>query len=71
MRSKEEKWEAAVRNIRARWPEETKKFSNHAIACMWEDFYFSDDYGNNDEKLPDWFYLLPDYQAIRNGCGND
>jgi hypothetical protein len=38
---------------------------------MYEDFYFSADAGDNDAKLPEWFTLLPNYQAIRDGCGND
>jgi len=51
-----------VYNVRHRWPDDTKQYSDLAIACMYDDFSFSDDFGNNDEKFPSWFAKLPEYE---------
>jgi hypothetical protein len=51
-----------VRNIRHRWPAEVANVSDTAIAKLYRDFGQSEDHGNNDEKLPEWFPSLPDYE---------
>lgn len=52
----------AVSNLRRRWTKELEPYSDLAIAAMYEGFYFSDDAGSNDEKLPNWFGMLPQLQ---------
>jgi hypothetical protein len=51
-----------VKNIRYRWPDELKGVSDEAIAQLYRDFSGSTDHGNNDEKLPEWFQDLPNYE---------
>ena len=46
---------AVVANLRHRWPEELKNFSDQQIADVYHDFSVSDDYGDNDAKFPLWF----------------
>lgn len=40
-------------NLRYRWPE-LKAIEDNPLASLYEDFYFSDDAGNNDAKFPKW-----------------
>jgi hypothetical protein len=47
-----------VRNLRHRWPDELTPFSDRAILDLYTDFAQSEDYGNNDEKFPEWFDML-------------
>lgn len=47
-----------VPNLRHRWPKELSVFSDTAIAMAYEDFSISDDFGNNDEKFPEWFDVI-------------
>jgi hypothetical protein len=44
-------------NLLSRWPE-LSKYPPDAVAELYEDFSMSDDYGNNDEKFPEWFDML-------------
>lgn len=52
----------AVPTLRGRWPKELAPYSDIVIATMFNDFYFSDDAGDNDNKFPTWFNMLPDYK---------
>lgn len=52
-----------VPNLRYRWPKELENYSDRIIALLYEDFYFSEDAGNNDEKFPEWFGMLNQYQT--------
>jgi hypothetical protein len=47
-----------VPNLRNRWPEELKPYTDNQIASVYENFSLSDEYGNNDEKFPEWFSLI-------------
>jgi hypothetical protein len=49
-------------NLRGRWPEALGPYSDQAIVACYNDFSLSVDYGNNDEKFPEWFYSIPDYE---------
>lgn len=48
----------SVPNLRRRWPKELEKYSDRAIALVYDYFYFSEDAGNNDEKFPEWFDMI-------------
>lgn len=48
----------AVPNLRYRWPEELRPYSDNQVAALYEQFSFSEDFGNNDEKFPEWFSML-------------
>lgn len=50
-----------VPNLRQRWQSELELFTANQIAALYEDFSLSDEYGDNDEKLPSWFPMLPNY----------
>lgn len=65
MNRREQTIKYSVPNLRYRWKKELSKYSDNAVAACYEDFYFSEDYGNNDEKFPTWFELLPEYEAER------
>lgn len=52
----------AVPTLRQRWPKELAPYSDRIIAILFNDFYFSEDAGNNDAKFPTWFGMLPDYK---------
>ncbi len=47
----------ALPNIRRRWPE-LDKYSDNEVAELYENFSLSEDFGNNDEKFPEWFDML-------------
>lgn len=47
-----------VPNLRVRWPNELEAFSDNAVAALYEDFAISEDFGDNDEKFPEWFDML-------------
>lgn len=51
-----------VPNLRHKWPNELKNYSDKAIALCYDDFSYSDDFGNNDEKFPQWFDQLSEYE---------
>jgi len=51
-----------VPNLRYRWEKELSEYSDMAIALCYKDFSFSDDYGNNDEKFPEWFPVIAQYE---------
>lgn len=51
----------AVPNLRRRWPGELKPYTDHQVAGLYEDFSMSDEFGDNDEKFPLWFEMLPEY----------
>jgi hypothetical protein len=44
-----------VENLRFRWPKELASLSDDKLFILYEDFLVSADYGNNDEKFPEWF----------------
>jgi hypothetical protein len=50
-----------VPNLRHRWPEELKPYTDNQVAACYENFSLSDDYGNNDNKFPQWFGMLEEY----------
>lgn len=50
-----------VPNLRYRWPKELEPFTDNQIAACYEDFYFTDDAGNNDEKFPEYFCEISSY----------
>jgi hypothetical protein len=56
--------EALIRNLRQRWPEELQSFSDKALIKCYNDFALSDEWGNNDEKFPEWFCMLPHYEEV-------
>jgi len=47
-----------VPNLRSRWAKELEPYTDNAIAELYENFSMSDEYGNNDEKFPEWFPML-------------
>ena len=49
---------ALVNNLRLRWPEELKPYSDTALVRCYEMFSLSDDYGDNDKLFPCWFSML-------------
>lgn len=51
-----------ISNLRQRWEAELKPHSDAALSAMYEDFASSDEFGDNDAKLPLWFGMLPDYE---------
>jgi hypothetical protein len=53
--------EYAVPNLRERWPDELKPYTDNQVACCYEAFSLSDEFGNNDEKFPEWFDLIKGY----------
>lgn len=50
-----------VPNLRHRWPEELKAFTDNQVAGLYEDFSLSAEFGDNDEKFPLWFEMLEEY----------
>lgn len=48
-------------NLRFRWKDELAPFSDNAIARAYEEFEQSEDFGNNDEKFPEWFNIIQQY----------
>lgn len=44
-------------NLRHRWPE-LKSVDDNELAERYEHFSMSDDFGDNDEKFPEWFAPL-------------
>lgn len=48
-----------IYNLRFRWKEELKNYTDAQILSRYIDFSFSDDAGNNDEKFPEWFEGIP------------
>ena len=54
---------AIIRNLRERWPEELRGFSDKAILALYEDFAYSDEFGENDKNFPLWFPMLLDYET--------
>lgn len=51
----------AVPNLRRRWAEELKPFTDNQVAACYEDFSLSDEFSNNDENFPLWFEVLEEY----------
>jgi hypothetical protein len=47
-----------VPNLRHRWPDELKRFSDTAIALVYQDFSLSDEFGENDKRFPEWFEMI-------------
>lgn len=47
----------AVPNLKERWPE-LNKYSDDAVAELYENFSLSDEFGNNDARFPEWFNML-------------
>ena len=41
-------------NLRRRWPEELKRFSDLELAAEYSDFSMSELAGNNDERFLEW-----------------
>ena len=62
MRAKRIAFNAIVSNLRHRWPEALAAWSDSALYRLYDDFSVSDDFGDDDAKLPEWFELLPHYQ---------
>ena len=56
-------FQAIVSNLRHRWNKELDPYADVTIYALYDDFSLSDEFGNNDEKFPDWFVLLDDYKA--------
>jgi len=55
-----------VPNLRQRWTEELKPYTDDAIAEVYENFALSDEAGDNDARFPEWFDMLDnDYVADR------
>lgn len=52
-----------IYNLRFRWPKELEPYSDKAIVAMYLDFSTSEDCGDNDAKLPEWFSELPSYET--------
>jgi hypothetical protein len=50
-----------IRNLRYRWPEELKPFTDGQIFRAYDDFARTEDFGNNDEKFPEWFGEIGKY----------
>lgn len=50
----------AVPNLRHKWKEELSPYTDNQVATVYENFSLSDDFGNNDEKFPEWFGMLKD-----------
>ena len=48
-------------NLRYRWKEELAPYDDCTLYFLYNDFALSEDFGNNDEKFPNWFDLLPAY----------
>lgn len=44
-------------NLRQRWPK-LKEADDNALAELYEDFSQSYEFGNNDEKFPDWVKMV-------------
>jgi len=49
-------------NIKRRWPDIFEQFTINQIAAAYEDFSSSEDVGNNDEKFPEWFDTIANYE---------
>lgn len=47
-----------VSNLRHRWSEELKKFTDEQIAEDYRDFSQSDYYGDNDARFLEWMGLI-------------
>lgn len=47
-----------VPNLRARWKKELEPYSDDKVAALYENFSLSADFGDNDEKFPEWFDML-------------
>lgn len=43
-----------VQKIRQRWPKLCIPFMDKQLAELYDNFSMSEDYGNNDEKFPQW-----------------
>lgn len=57
----------AIPNLKQRW-KQLSNYSDEAIAYCFNDFYFSEDAGNNDEKFEIWIEeCLQDYQEFVDG----
>lgn len=52
--------EAIVCNLRFRWPQELASFSDVALVNAYDDFAFSEEFGDNDERFLAW---LKEYDA--------
>lgn len=50
-------------NLYRRWPDLTR-FPADAVAELYENFSLSDEFGNNDERFPEWFDQLPPLYAV-------
>lgn len=51
-----------VENLRFRWRDALASYSDKAIIACYDDFALSEDWGNNDEKFPDWIPLIKEYE---------
>ena len=47
----------SVAGLKQRWPQ-IGNYSDRAVAITFNEFYFSEDAGNNDEKFPEWFDFI-------------
>jgi len=45
---------AIVSNLRFRWPQELAEFNDVALINAYDDFVYSDMWGDNDERFLDW-----------------
>lgn len=43
-----------VANLRYRWPHLCERYTNAELLSLYDDFAVSVDFGNNDEKFPEW-----------------
>lgn len=44
----------SVSNIRGRWPDLAKKYTDEQLAKLYYEFSMSEEHGDNDAKFPDW-----------------
>lgn len=43
-----------IDNLRYRWPELCKPYTDEQLMIIYDDFSLSEDHGNNDENFPKW-----------------
>jgi hypothetical protein len=51
-----------VPNLRGRWPDELRPFSDLALARCYSEFAMSEEHGDNDERFPLWFEMIHTYE---------
>lgn len=60
----DEREKNTISNLRFRWKKELEPYSDFAVIEVYEEFSMSVDFGNNDEKFPEWFQYLADAEEI-------